>query len=349
MVLKTIAYQIEEEAKADPGLRDLRRTILDSLKIIGVDMARNLLTRHVMTPAGFDELLKYLRKSKSELTETIMELERDTLYYDGLERIRGAMSNISSKIVVFIDDLDRCSPKKVIEVFESMKIFLDIEGFVYVLGLSREIILKAIEEVYRKYEINGEEYVRKIIQVPLKIPEWTEEHIACLIDDLLKNKNIGTKCHDAISSNKSLISKIVEPNPREFKRFNCFFVAFEKHYENIIDEHQATQKLLLVQTLKLRWEDFDKHFSRDEEFRNIFRNLVDENNVEIIKKELKKRLPVDINNPRFQGLIDFLQDNTNMKTIFEISDWRNYRQIVDLVMSTRASAEMSSWSTINST
>ena len=62
MVLKTIAYQIEEEAKADPGLRDLRRTILDSLKIIGVDMARNLLTRHVMTPAGFDELLKYLRK-----------------------------------------------------------------------------------------------------------------------------------------------------------------------------------------------------------------------------------------------------------------------------------------------
>ena len=132
-----------------------------------------------------------------------MELERDTLYYDGLERIRGAMSNISSKIVVFIDDLDRCSPKKVIEVFESMKIFLDIEGFVYVLGLSREIILKAIEEVYRKYEINGEEYVRKIIQVPLKIPEWTEEHIVCLIDDLLKNKNIGAKYRDTISSNKS--------------------------------------------------------------------------------------------------------------------------------------------------
>jgi len=66
-----------------------------------------------------------------------------------------------------------------------------------------EALSHIVSNVYRKYEINGEEYVRKIIQVPLKIPEWTEEHIVCLIDDLLKNKNIGAKYRDTISSNKS--------------------------------------------------------------------------------------------------------------------------------------------------
>ena len=41
----------------------------------------------------------------------------------------------NSRIVVFIDDLDRCMPEKAVEVLESIKTFFDIEGMIYVIGM----------------------------------------------------------------------------------------------------------------------------------------------------------------------------------------------------------------------
>jgi predicted KAP-like P-loop ATPase len=56
-----------------------------------------------------------------------------------MEKISEANSN--NRIIIFIDDLDRCSPKTTLEVFESIKVFLGLEGFIYIVGLSHETIL----------------------------------------------------------------------------------------------------------------------------------------------------------------------------------------------------------------
>src|SRR5206468_10942273 len=39
------------------------------------------------------------------------------------------------RIVVFVDDLDRCLPESALQVLESMKLFFDLDGFVFVVGL----------------------------------------------------------------------------------------------------------------------------------------------------------------------------------------------------------------------
>lgn len=59
----------------------------------------------------------------------LAELDRDTIYFDGINKIEIDMAKImekyhGSRVIVFIDDLDRCSPKKALEVFESVKVFL---------------------------------------------------------------------------------------------------------------------------------------------------------------------------------------------------------------------------------
>ncbi len=41
----------------------------------------------------------------------------------------------SGRLVVFVDDLDRCLPEKAVEVLEAVKLFLDVEGFIFVMGV----------------------------------------------------------------------------------------------------------------------------------------------------------------------------------------------------------------------
>ena len=50
----------------------------------------------------------------------------------------------------FVDDLDRCAPENCIMVLEAMKLFFDLEGCVFVLGIDREVVQKGIEHKYEK-------------------------------------------------------------------------------------------------------------------------------------------------------------------------------------------------------
>ena len=79
------------------------------------------------------------------------------------------------KVVVFIDDLDRCDPKKAVEVLEAIKLLLELDRFIVFLALDARIITQAIEQHYGKVlteaEITGYEYLDKIVQIPFSIPE----------------------------------------------------------------------------------------------------------------------------------------------------------------------------------
>jgi len=79
------------------------------------------------------------------------------------------------KVVVFIDDLDRCDPEKAVEVLEAVKLLLDFDRFIVFVALDARVITQAIEEHYGKVlteaEITGYEYLNKIVQIPFSIPE----------------------------------------------------------------------------------------------------------------------------------------------------------------------------------
>jgi hypothetical protein len=64
-------------------------------------------------------------------------------------------------------------------------VFLDIPGFVYIIGLSHETIDKLITAEYEKSGITGEQYIKKIIQIPIMVPEWNSSDIANLIEEVI--------------------------------------------------------------------------------------------------------------------------------------------------------------------
>jgi hypothetical protein len=52
------------------------------------------------------------------------------------------------RIVVFVDDLDRCLPQGALDVLEAIRRFFDLDGFIFVVGLERGIDERFVESRY---------------------------------------------------------------------------------------------------------------------------------------------------------------------------------------------------------
>ena len=48
-----------------------------------------------------------------------------------------------------MDDLDRCLPGKAVEVLEAIKLFVDAENCMFLLGLDQEVIARGMEMKYK--------------------------------------------------------------------------------------------------------------------------------------------------------------------------------------------------------
>jgi hypothetical protein len=136
------------------------------------------------------------------------------------------------RFVVFIDDLDRCLPEKALEVLESMKLFFDLEGFVFVVGLDQRVIERAVQLKYPlpppegsagpETYIGGAEYVKKIFQVQFTAPRidrsQLEDFLAAIAEGELlpPAQREDLKLH--VAPQIPNLASSTSVNPREVKR-----------------------------------------------------------------------------------------------------------------------------------
>ncbi|MDX1973466.1 MAG: P-loop NTPase fold protein [Candidatus Sumerlaeia bacterium] len=92
-------------------------------------------------------------------------------------------------LVVLIDDLDRCSPDRIIENLEAIKLFLNVPNTAFVIGADRRIIRQAVAWRYRetlKPSADGQsdpserlvdDYLEKLIQIPYRLPRLSPSEI----------------------------------------------------------------------------------------------------------------------------------------------------------------------------
>jgi hypothetical protein len=118
-------------------------------------------------------------------------------------------------LVVFIDDLNRCLPPKMVQVLEAVKLFMDKEGCVFLLGADTEIVRRAVEKQYAEAGVSGQgagDYLEKIVQLRFELPPATHDSMQELLDT---EKMIGEDWGDSWR----LLVTGAEINPRKVKTF----------------------------------------------------------------------------------------------------------------------------------
>lgn len=99
------------------------------------------------------------------------------------------------KIVVFIDDLDRCSEDKIMEILQAINLILGENRFYVILGIDTEMLHRAITSYYTKNSKGTElpdnfpeNYLYKIIQLSFHLPVFKEDARFSFIEKLFSKK-----------------------------------------------------------------------------------------------------------------------------------------------------------------
>jgi hypothetical protein len=159
---------------------------------LGKAISKSLIT---MSP-DIDGFVDAFEKESGRIAETMESFEHD---------LRKLMQLVSvDRIVVFIDDLDRCSTGKVIETFETIKLFLNTPTCTFVIGADADKIKHAVGEVYgvANDTQRQKDYLEKIVQIPFGIPAQDLRDIGCYVGMLIVGRHLNDVAWQQLSGDR---------------------------------------------------------------------------------------------------------------------------------------------------
>jgi hypothetical protein len=104
------------------------------------------------------------------------------------ERFKVMLEEVGvQSLVVLVDDLDRCTPDRVVENLEAIKLFLSVPQSAFVIGADRRVVEHAIRSRYAERAAEGagndesdrlvKEYLEKLVQVPYSLPRLSATEV----------------------------------------------------------------------------------------------------------------------------------------------------------------------------
>jgi KAP family P-loop domain/AAA lid domain/Clp amino terminal domain, pathogenicity island component len=164
-----------------------------------------------------DELWSQLAvdaKSRNDMRDLIQGMLADWVQ-------RSDARHSGRALVVFIDDLDRCSDDVVLKVCEAVKLYLDAPGLIFVIACDLSVLARSTAASARGGVSEGRAYLEKIVQVAHRVPPPEESQIRRLIS------GYGTRSGTAALIDETVMGILTERagrNPRKIKRIINSFV-----------------------------------------------------------------------------------------------------------------------------
>ena len=267
--LREVLVEWAEEQGRDPDLRErAMRAAATVARAAGALLAGlSSVTAGIPGVPGGPSLVFDVDRARADWRQREEEAAQQprSLYHASFRALEESLAQFveggRQRIVVFIDDLDRCLPTSALEVLESMKLFFDLEGFVFVVGLDREVVQRAIEVKYRPLEaaaggvdspVKGSEYIKKIFQLPFTLPPISVRQVDDFLASLDRAGLPPGQRDDLWKRVRPHLDHVVTEagvNPREIKRYLNAYTLQRK-----INPALDADVILVLQTLAFRDE-----------------------------------------------------------------------------------------------
>lgn len=151
----------------------IKESDIDTLSEIGDDVAADtsetiadLVKERLSEHSKETELIQSFRESLSDLPKTLID-------------------NNSGRLVIIIDELDRCKPSFAVEILEKIKHLFSVKNVVFLLVMHKQQLEEAIRSVYGS-NIDAHTYLQKFINVETTIPKRISDRYSNDIDSYIK-------------------------------------------------------------------------------------------------------------------------------------------------------------------
>jgi KAP family P-loop domain len=200
-----------DEALAEAKLHDLDAAIAElDRKLLELEPGRRLYQFIAERAASNDYrnqlgVVSLVRRDFTELVNLMSEWRSTHTTSEHDEELKPI-----DRIVLYIDDLDRCDPEQVVNVLQAVHLLLAMPLFLVVVGVDPRWLLRALRTRYQGIlgagaveetdeslgfaESTPQNYLEKIFQVPFVLPEMNSAGFAQLI------RSTAGRPHDADSA-----------------------------------------------------------------------------------------------------------------------------------------------------
>ncbi|MEY8780904.1 P-loop NTPase fold protein [Allomuricauda sp. XS_ASV26] len=190
---------IKQRKPQDKALKIAARLLrkIDLLKI-GQSAVKHGAGFMLMGPAGLaltttSDILSKLSKANYEdyIKKQNESTDPDEVLKNDIQEFHLAFEELIKetnieKIVVLIDDLDRCSPDTVIGTLEAIKLFLFAQKTAFIIGADERLIKHAVRRRFPEIPGDntevGRDYLEKLIQYPIRIPPLSDLELTTYIN-----------------------------------------------------------------------------------------------------------------------------------------------------------------------
>jgi len=157
----------------------------------------------------------------------------NSILSETIEKITG------KKLVIFIDELDRCAPDFAIRFLERLKHLFDIDGVVFILLWNRRQIQSIVETFYGKSN-NGSTYLDKFLDFSFVLPvcdnseslQSRENMVIQLLESTLKSSQWDIH---QLGGTLALYCMILNLTAREVKRIAVWLIVSMNRREQLLE------------------------------------------------------------------------------------------------------------------
>ncbi|NJK69125.1 MAG: hypothetical protein HC941_23725 [Microcoleus sp. SU_5_3] len=172
---------------------------------------------------GFTKLGGRYRENQEK--DEVNDLELDTDPYLFINSFEAQFREIvkdyvsdNGRLVIFIDDLDRCLPENALTVLESLKLYLDNANCVFFIGLDKRVIEQAVKQRYKDLNVTGKEYIEKMIQLNFFLPDKNSNQVTQVLQHEL-NELVACPKYPIDNKMWKMILAATKGNFRKTKQF----------------------------------------------------------------------------------------------------------------------------------